>query len=50
MGTRRSEYVAIQKGAEIRGIDGNALEMQDIMDERYVAIDVLGKGLVILSA
>jgi hypothetical protein len=26
------------------------LGLQDIMDERYVAIDVLGKGLVILSA
>ena len=25
-------------------------EFQDIMDERYAAVDVLGKGLLIFSA
>ncbi|KAG8739743.1 hypothetical protein FRC10_005212 [Ceratobasidium sp. 414] len=31
-------------------VTGNWVPEEDIMDERYVAIDVLGKGLVILSA
>ncbi|ELU37707.1 metallo-beta-lactamase superfamily protein [Rhizoctonia solani AG-1 IA] len=50
LGGVRCKFTVTQNRAETRSIERGTLEMQDIMDERYVAIDVLGKGLVILSA